>query len=461
MLIQGTTITGLGIYDSSFNSNGALLYLDAGQAASYSGSGTTWTDLSTNNNNATLTGSPTYSTAWNGDFTFNGAGTQYAGTPTAKYNQTYTGKTVFIVARLTSIATNTFRCMFGTPTGTRNFNTYIQCPSAGVYRIHFSTAGYGGFSSNIPLVLNQWFVVAVTQTATGAVTYYFNGQPAGTDSGTFSQWVSNGNENVAYGDNYWYGDIPVVAVYGRALNASEIQQNYNAVASRYGLGIVTTGLVANYDTAGYASGSTVADTSGNGRSLTLYNTPTLTTANRSPVLSYNGSNQYAFDTTGYGTALNTTAGYTYDVWAKPSSITNGTLLSEFNGTAIPTGWKDAQMGFLNNIVAGYFTGSSASATYTPVSTNTWYNIVFTYNGTNQGTLYINGVYAGVTTVVAKLNPTPGTFVTLAYPDSVGNYLGGLSGWYTGQAGPWKVYSQALTAQQVSQNYNALRGRYVV
>ena len=460
-IIQGTTIQGFNVYDSSFNSNGALLYLDAGQAASYSGSGTTWTDLSTNNNNASFSSpAPTYTTAWNGDFGFNGAGNQYAATPTAKYNQPYTGKTVFIVARLTSITATTYRCMFGTASGTRNFNTYIYNPSSGVYQIHFSAAGGGGLSNNIPLVLNQWFVVAVTQTATGLISYYFNGQPAGTTAGqTLSQWASNGNENVGVGDNYWLGDIPVCAVYGRALNASEIQQNYNALAPRYGLGIVTSNLVANYDTAGYASGSTVADTSGNGRSLTLYNTPTLTTANRSPVLAYNGSNQYAFDLTGYGTALNTAAGYTYDVWARPSSITNGTLLSEFNGTAIPTGWKDAQMGFLNNIVAGYFTGSSTSATYTPVSTNTWYNIVFTYNGTNQGTLYINGVYAGVTGVVAKSNPSPGTFVTLAYPDSVGVYIGGLSGWYTGQAGPWKVYSSALTSTQVLQNFNALRSRY--
>ena len=113
-IIQGTNIQGFTVYDSSFNSNGALLYLDAGQAASYSGSGTTWTDLSTNTNNATLVGSPTFvSSGANSYFSFNGAGTQYAGTPTAKYNQTYTGKTVFIVARLTAITASTFRCMFG------------------------------------------------------------------------------------------------------------------------------------------------------------------------------------------------------------------------------------------------------------------------------------------------------------------------------------------------------------
>jgi len=235
-IVKGTNIQGFNVYDASFNSNGALLYLDAGNTSSYSGSGTTWTDLSTNTNNATLAGSPAFTSAGaNSYFSFNGSGTQYAGTPTAKYNQTYTGKTVFIVARLTAITTGTFRCMFGTAAGTRNFNTYIYSPSAGVYQIHFSVAGYGGFSNNLPLVLNQWFVVAVTQDATGAVTYYFNGQPVGTGSGTLNQWVSNGNENVAYGDNYWYGDIPVCAVYGRALTGDQIQQDYNSLKGRYGL----------------------------------------------------------------------------------------------------------------------------------------------------------------------------------------------------------------------------------
>jgi hypothetical protein len=54
MIIQGVTLRNINVHDSSFNSNGALLYLDPGQTASYSGSGTTWNDLSGNNNTATL-----------------------------------------------------------------------------------------------------------------------------------------------------------------------------------------------------------------------------------------------------------------------------------------------------------------------------------------------------------------------------------------------------------------------
>jgi hypothetical protein len=237
MIIQGVTINGVTVYDSSFNSNGALLYLDAGQSSSYSGSGLTWTDLSTNTNNATLNGPPTFTSAGSASyFTFNGAGNQYAYTPTAKWNKIYTGKTVLVAARLTAITTGTYRCLFGTASGTRNFNTYIYRPSAGTYQIHYSVNGVGVLSDNLSLTTNQWFVLTVTHSTGGLVSYYLNGQPVGTNTGvTFSQWVSNGNENIGVADNFWYGDISVCAVYGRQLSSDEIKQNFNSLRTRYGL----------------------------------------------------------------------------------------------------------------------------------------------------------------------------------------------------------------------------------
>ena len=90
-IIQGINIQGFNVYDSSFNSAGALLYLNAGNTASYAGSGTTWTDLSTNTNNATLVGSPAFTNVGTASyFSFNGTSSQYASTVTNKYNQTYT-----------------------------------------------------------------------------------------------------------------------------------------------------------------------------------------------------------------------------------------------------------------------------------------------------------------------------------------------------------------------------------
>ena len=236
-IIQGVTITGFNVYDASFNGNDALLYVDAGNTASYPGSGTAWTGLSSNASNATLVGSPPWTSAGTASyFTFNGLGSNYASTTASKFNVAYTGKTVFVAARMTSVAATTFRCLFGTNGGTRNFNTYIYSPSSGVYQIHWSAGSGGGFSNNLPLTTNQWFVAAVTQATSGLVSYYFNGQPAGTNTGqTFIQYAANNGEYVALGDNYWYGDIGVCAVYGQALTADQIQQNYNALKGRYGL----------------------------------------------------------------------------------------------------------------------------------------------------------------------------------------------------------------------------------
>ena len=236
-IIQGVNLQGLNVYDSSFNGNGALLYVDAGNTASYPGTGTAWTGLSSNGSNATLVNSPPWTSAGTASyFTFDGLGSNYASTTASKFNVAYTGKTVFVAARMTAVLAGAFRGLFGTNSGTRNFNTYIYSPSTGVYQIHYSAGGVGGFSNNLPLTTNQWFIAAVTQTAGGLVTYYFNGQPVGTNTGiTFAQYASNNGEYVALCDNYWYGDIGVCAVYGQALTADQIQQNYNALRGRYGL----------------------------------------------------------------------------------------------------------------------------------------------------------------------------------------------------------------------------------
>ena len=239
MIIQGVTLRGINVYDASFNSNGALLYLDAGNTASYSGSGTTWTGLSNNASNATLV-SPSFTSAGAASyFTFNGLGSSYASTTASKFNVTYTGKTVFVAARMTAVLAGAYRGLFGTNDGAssrRNFNTYIYSPSTGVYQIHYSAGGVGGLSNNLSLTTNQWFVIAVTHTTGGLVSYYLNGQPAGTNTGiTFTQYTSNAGEYVALCDNYWYGDINMCAVYGRALSTDEIKQDFNAIKSRYSL----------------------------------------------------------------------------------------------------------------------------------------------------------------------------------------------------------------------------------
>jgi len=227
----------------SMVTSGLLLQLDAGNPTSYSGSGTTWTDLSTYQNDATLTNSPSFTSVSTASyFSFNGTN-QFAPVTTSKMNVAYTGKTTMFAIRTVNANTANaiYRNLFGGSGNVRNFNTYMYHISGNTWRLHFSTGPTSPWaysaSASFTVTDNQWIVVAATQTTGGVVTYYINGQQIGTpDTGvTFYQFINSGIEAVARSDNYWSGDIGSVAIYGQALNASQIQQNFNALRGRYGL----------------------------------------------------------------------------------------------------------------------------------------------------------------------------------------------------------------------------------
>ena len=222
---------------NQFISAGSLLYLDANN---YSGVGTVWTDLSSNSNNGTIIGSPLYNNANGGYFTFNGSGSQYVNTTGSKYNSTYTGKTTLFAARINPSAftsgVSQYRCLFGVTSGaSRNWNTYILHDTSNMLYIHFSAGLVGVISNPISVSSNQWFICAVTQTTSGTATCYVNGQSVGAFAMAFSQWFNVSNEAIASSDNYWYGDIAISAIYGRTLSSNEINQNFNALRSRYGI----------------------------------------------------------------------------------------------------------------------------------------------------------------------------------------------------------------------------------
>jgi hypothetical protein len=211
-----------------------LLYLDAGNTRSYPGSGTTWTDLSANANNATSLTGVTYSASNGGYLTFNGAGS--GSLVSTKYNTTYTGKTMFVAGNLTSIAAGTYRAMLGSSAGSRNFNMYMYSPALNRYQLHYSAGSTGTLSSDLTYTPGNWFTAAITHTQAGSVSHYLNGALVDTQTGiTFSQYLSPSTEHIGRADNYWLGPLSVIAVYKSALTAAEILANHNSVRGRYGL----------------------------------------------------------------------------------------------------------------------------------------------------------------------------------------------------------------------------------
>jgi hypothetical protein len=219
-----------------------LLYLDADNPASYPGTGNIWYDLSTNVNNGTISNNQMANTASTPKkFTFDGTTGTNVSFNTAKFNVTYTGKTVMFAAKMDAdFGTNLYRGLFGSSSPQRNFNFYVRQNGSG-YQLHFSSynsagnVGGGWLSDVLQLATGQWYVFAFTQDATSA-RFFLNGQLVGTTTGTtILPYQTTPDERLGATDNFWKGDVNTALVYKRGLSNAEILQNYNALKSRFGL----------------------------------------------------------------------------------------------------------------------------------------------------------------------------------------------------------------------------------
>ena len=235
--IGGATASGGLLVDNApIVTSGLLLYADA--AYGYSGSGTTWNDMSSLNNTGTLINSPTWTAPGAGGyFSFNGS-TQSSQYNSSLFNTAYTGKTVFVASRMNASAWTPglaqYRCMFGSTGGNRNFNFYMYHDASNLYYLHFSATS-GTLSNVISVTTNTWYIFAITQSST-TVSYYLNNSLVNAISGqTLGQYLTTTNENIAVSDNYWYGDIGFCAIYSKELTTNELTQNYNAIRGRFGL----------------------------------------------------------------------------------------------------------------------------------------------------------------------------------------------------------------------------------
>jgi hypothetical protein len=104
----------------------------------------------------------------------------------------------------------------------------------------------------------------------------------------------------------------------------------------------------------------------------------------------------------------------------------------------------------------WFTERFTTGTYVPVNialdqsvvVNNWQHMVGVYDGTTLY-LYRNGVVVGSAASTGNITNTTAT-LQIGRRDT--NY-------FTGRIPVAKIYNTALTANQVVQNFNALRGRY--
>ena len=82
--------------------------------------------------------------------------------------------------------------------------------------------------------------------------------------------------------------------------------------------------------------------------------------------------------------------------------------------------------------------------------NTWLHVVGTYDGSSKK-IYVNGVLKNSSAQTGALGSPGGT-------PKIGTYQGTNYN-MSGNIDSVKIYNKALTASEIKQNFNALRGRF--
>ena len=231
-----------GISGPKIITSGCVLALDAADKLSYPGSGTTWTDLSGNGKNLTLTNGPTFSAANQGSIVFDGTNDYAVLNPVSAFN-------------INCIS------MWFKPT------TIINSTSAFKPLIHFksSTAKYISFGDTTTRVANEYITIvqepgdrrtSVNDGGSLSAGVWYN-VVFNYESSKYNVYINNILKSTTIGSSL--GDVPLITdpdfiylnsyegvsgyldsslsictIYNRTLTASELLQNYNATKSRFG-----------------------------------------------------------------------------------------------------------------------------------------------------------------------------------------------------------------------------------
>ena len=227
-------------YSPKIVTDGLVFAVDAANKKSYPGSGTTWSDLSGNGNNGTLTNGPTFDSGNGGNIVFDGSDDIVQGTGISNGGGSGTSQSYNIWFKIDN-PTN----------GNQGLFFWDQYNGIATYsvggEIFIQTRGdnsIGDFSSTPTATANTWHNVSfnfnqgvsyecwIDGVSFGSVaTSDTSNEPASSQKWSIGSRLDDSNNFLDYLD----GNIAIVQAYNRALSSTEVTQNYNALKSRFGL----------------------------------------------------------------------------------------------------------------------------------------------------------------------------------------------------------------------------------
>jgi hypothetical protein len=452
---------------------GSSLILDASFLASYPTTASTWYDLSGNAFNGTLING----TAWNsnGWFDFDGIN---------DYINLGSGVLVFDPS-----ATNFSMGGFLNITAHKNYNTLINIGGSGAAHnalqgnsggyIEYRTRPNAGTSvkqieSTITLSTGRWYHTYVVCDTVNAY-LYINGELNNTNALSGMPTTTSGlNKDIGfYRDSalYFNGDIGPCQIYiGNALTSAEILQNY------YQAPIVTDGLIFATDAGNlvsYESGSNTTYSLTGSLSGSLVNGVEYLPLNKG-VFNFDGvDSQIQFTEV----SQSTSEGWSHSTWVyfdyNLSTLRN-TIVGTSTNAQAPGWWRlynDISSGTWRTRILLYYKNSSGnfanlSLYVSPYGTSyvdpalqlefwtqKWWNVTFTSSPLSQVKMYFNG------SLISNAN-LAGAQDTGLIVNRLGVYSTSLLA-LDGKISNCLMYNRELTAEEVSQNFNAQRSRFGV
>jgi hypothetical protein len=216
-----------------------VLCLDAANPKSYPGSGTTWTDLSGNGNNGTLVNGVGYSGSNLGSLSFDGVDDSVRLSTSSTIQNLTTNFTISAIVK-TSVSGGQYGIFTKGNNYTQGWTLYLrQGPQFAFVGNNVSDQSSGIIATpSGEISTNIWYFITYTYNGSSVIGYVNSQQKV---SSALSSFVFSsvgtiptiGVDPSIVSPTRWNGNIAQVSIYNRALTASEIQQNYNALKGRF------------------------------------------------------------------------------------------------------------------------------------------------------------------------------------------------------------------------------------
>jgi len=220
--------------------DGLVLNFDAGASTSYPGSGSTWTDLSGNGNNGTLVNGVGYNSGNGGALSFDGVNDYVnCGNILNFTTESFTFNIFFYLTTTTTNDPAQGPVLFYKGQFQQN-GYYVQISKTSPATATFITNQSGVIQTTLSsslLIVGAWNCLSVVRSGS-SVTIYINGVNATATAGTHINPASSGdNFHLSAYRTTIFANIRIASfqAYNRALTPQEVQQNFNALRSRFGI----------------------------------------------------------------------------------------------------------------------------------------------------------------------------------------------------------------------------------